>query len=75
MEAVICDVCGDGLNYADDQRCIGVAFDFSGDHPAATRVMMEFGKTNFNICNCCFLKSLGVKPAGCLGTANLGHAT
>jgi hypothetical protein len=43
------------------KRVCMVDLDWS-DHPESKKVRDTFGKTEFNICFTCWLKSLGVKP-------------
>lgn len=44
---------------------IGIQITVEGvNHPVATKMKEIFGKTDFSVCHCCWLKSLGVKPVG-----------
>jgi len=58
-----CDVCEHDMYDTDiDCECVGIAIKLSGEHIDVQRVKDMFGKTDFAICFCCWLKSLGVKP-------------
>jgi hypothetical protein len=58
-----CDICGNEMyDYNNGAECIGMTIDLTGKHSEIDRVKEMFGKTNFAICFCCWLKSLGVKP-------------
>jgi hypothetical protein len=41
---------------------IGMTISVGGEHPEIKRLVKTFGKSEFNICYTCWIKSLGVKP-------------
>ena len=61
-----CDVCNEELTDVEkNTTIIGVLFNISKldkDHSETKRIKEIFGKTEFNICYVCWLKSLGIKP-------------
>ena len=69
-----CDVCGDCLTVElPEQPTMGFVKTMIGitltpysnnkpEHPEISKVRKEFGRTNFDICYCCWLRSLGFKP-------------
>lgn len=58
-----CDMCGNDVYDTEcSKELIGIHIELSGEHIEVRRVKNMFGKTNFAICFCCWLKSLGVKP-------------
>lgn len=61
-----CDSCGESL-YDDTLKMSIIAIridlsEHSGNHKEIKRVLDTFGKTKFDICFTCWLKSLGVRP-------------
>lgn len=65
MDKIKCDSCGMELTNDKGQTTIGISIsltDNTNTNLEVRRVKDNFGKLKFNICYCCWLKSLGVKP-------------
>ncbi len=56
-----CTVCDVELTDTNGSSVIGISMNFCGDHIETKRAKRIFGKTEFNVCHICWLKSLGVK--------------
>lgn len=61
MITIICDVCGEPIPSIGGQTPVAGTY-VSAMGPEGARVQKMFGKIEFNICLCCTLKSMGVKP-------------
>ena len=61
-----CDVCSIDMTTDGNYSTIGQHINLDGRlaNPEVKRVKEMFGKTNFGICFCCLLKSLGMKENG-----------
>lgn len=59
-----CDVCGDNLSSG--VTVIGIRIELPQELTTnlkeVEKVAKKFGRTQFSICYCCWLTSLGVKP-------------
>ncbi len=65
MGKIRCSVCDETVEDAGcdlENTTMALLIDVGVDHPQCSRVTEKFGKTNFRICYCCWLMSLGVKP-------------
>jgi hypothetical protein len=58
---VFCDVCSFDLTDDSGYATIGKVVQLSSSAPEKQRAINMFGKDKFNICYCCYLKSLGIK--------------
>lgn len=61
VEIEYCAACGTPLTDSAGFTVAAMFISIEGDHPETRRVENHFGKTRFQICYVCFLKSLGVK--------------
>ena len=62
-----CDSCGFDLTVKTEQgerSEIGLHIEVGSSAIEYAQVVKLFGKSSFDFCNCCWLKSLGVKPLG-----------
>lgn len=53
-----CSIC----DHLMDEEMIAIKINYSGKHVEIKRAEETFGKLDFAICICCWLKSLGIKP-------------
>jgi len=59
-------VCGDEMEYKEtDLIGMSISFKINDDsikkHPEYLKILNNFGKTEFNVCYSCWLKSMGIK--------------